>query len=448
MLERLSDERRRLDELAHGEMMVRASLALTYDGLEPDARRLLGRLGVLDGLSFPNWVAAALLDADYLDAADLLEVLVDAQMVEVAAMDISGSPRYKLHGLIRLFAREQLERHEPPADRDAAIGRVAGGWLALADAAHRRIYGGDYTVLHGDAPRWQPPASYTERVLVDPLAWLESEHANLCSTVSLAAGADLAGACWDLAVSLVTLFETRCYFDDWERTHRVALAAAGKGGDRRGQAAVRCSLGSLHLSRGQEAAAEAELEPALREFEELDDRHGTALALRNLALLDHIRGTKDRALERYTAALAGFRAVGDLVGQAHVLGQSAQLELDRGELGPAGAHLADALAICQEVGSRRVEVQIRFKLSELMLRDGRAVQAQEVLSDLLSVVREWGDIVGESRILRRLGQVTVRLGQADEGEQLLTEALVACEQTMDRAGADAIRDDLAQLTAS
>lgn len=65
MLERLSDERRRLDELAHGEMMVRASLALTYDGLEPMARRLLELLGMLDGLSFPNWVAAALLDADY-----------------------------------------------------------------------------------------------------------------------------------------------------------------------------------------------------------------------------------------------------------------------------------------------------------------------------------------------------------------------------------------------
>jgi DNA-binding SARP family transcriptional activator/tetratricopeptide (TPR) repeat protein len=446
MLERLSDERRRLDELAHGELMVRASLALTYDGLEPDARRLLGLLGVLDGLSFPNWVAAALLDADYLDAADLLEVLVDAQMVEVAAMDITGSPRYKLHGLIRLFAREQLERHEPAEERDAAIARVAGGWLALADAAHRRIYGGDFTVLHGDAPRWEPPASYTDRVLVDPLAWLESEHANLCSTVSLTADAELADCCWDLAVSLVTLFETRCYFDDWERTHRVALSAAAKGAHRRGQAAVRCSLGSLHLSRGQLAAAAEELEPALREFEDLADAHGTALTRRNLALLDHIRGTKDRAQEHYTAALAGFRAVGDLVGQAHVLGQSAQLALDRGELARAGTYLADALAICQEVGSRRVEVQLRYKLSELMLRDGREAQAREVLADLLGIVREWGDIVGESRILRRLGQVTVQLGQVDVGEQLLTEALVACEQTMDRAGADAIRGDLAQLT--
>jgi DNA-binding SARP family transcriptional activator len=446
MLERLSDERRRLDELAHGEMMVRASLALTYDGLDPAARRLLGLLGLLEGPSFPNWVAAALLDADYLDAADLLESLVDAQMVEVAAMDIAGGPRYRLHGLIRLFAREQLGRHEPEADVRAAIGRLAGGWLALGDEAHRRIYGGDFTVLHGTAPRWHPPASYTERVLVDPLAWLESEHANLCAAVPVVADAGLDEWCWDLAVSLVTLFEARCYFDDWEKTHRVALPAVRKRGNRRGVAALRCSLGSLYVSRRRFAAAEGELVPALAEFEDLGDRHGTALTLRNLALLDQFRGDGDRALDRYTGALAGFRAVGDLVGQAHVMGQIAQLALDRDEPAVAGAHLADALAICREVGNRRVEVQIRFKQSELMLREGRPEQASEALGDILGMVREWGDVVGESRILHRLGQVTIQLGHAQAGERLLNEALVACEQTMDVAGADVIRSELASLT--
>lgn len=445
MLERLSDERRRLDELAHGEMMVRASLALTYDGLAPKARRLLDLLGVLDGLSFPNWVAAALLDADYLDAADLLEELVDAQMVEVAATDIAGGPRYKLHGLIRLFAREQLESNEPVEDRNAAIARVAGGWLALGDGAHRKIYGGDFTVLHGIAPRWHPPESYVERVLVDPLAWLESEHANLCSTVTLTADAGLDEWCWDLAVSMVTLFEARCYFEDWEKTHRTALAATAKRANRRGIAALRCSLGSLRVSRRQLVAAEQELMPALAEFEELGDTHGAALALRNLALCDQLRDSHEQAHERYTAALEGFRAVGDLVGQAHVLGQIAQLALDRGEVSSAGPYLTDALAICREVGNRRVEVQILYKLSELMLCDGRPAEAHEVLTELLGVVREWGDIVGEARILRRLGTVTVELGHTGFGQRLLTEALAACEQTMDRAGADAIRSDLARL---
>ena len=151
MVERLSDERRRLDELAHGELVVRASLALTYDGLDQRARQLLRLLSTLDGLSFPPWVAAALLDADLFDAADLLETLVDAHMLEVAAIDLSGSPRYKLHELIRLFAREQLEAHDSTEVQQSARARVVGGWLLVSGEAHRRVYGGDFTVLHGQA---------------------------------------------------------------------------------------------------------------------------------------------------------------------------------------------------------------------------------------------------------------------------------------------------------
>src|SRR5207248_2949951 len=128
---------------------VAGAHVIDVDVLRPQARNLLGLLGLLDGPSFPSWVAAALLDADYLDAADLLELLVDAQMVEVAALDVTGGPRYRLHGLIRLFAREQLEHTEADGERRAAAGRVAGGWLALAEEAHGRIYGGDFTVLHG-----------------------------------------------------------------------------------------------------------------------------------------------------------------------------------------------------------------------------------------------------------------------------------------------------------
>ena len=448
MLERLSDERHRLDELAHGQLMVRASLALTFDGLQPQARKLLGLLGLLDGPSFPSWVAAALLDADYLDAADLLELLVDAQMVEVAALDVTGGPRYRLHGLIRLFAREQLERTEADGERRAAAGRVAGGWLALAEEAHGRIYGGDFTVLHGSAPRWNQPASYTGRALVAPLAWLESEHENLCAAVALAAECELDEVCWDLAVTLVTLFEARCYFDDWERTHRQALDVVRAKGNLRGLGALSCSLGSLYISRGKLGSAEAQLEPALREFESLADTHGLAMVRRNLALLHKVRGDTDAALDWFARALADFRAVGDQIGQAHVLGQIAQIELDHDRGAQARAHLDDAMAICREVGNRRVEVQIQYRLAELMMREDRCEEARRTLMELLRAVRDWGDIVGEARILRRLGLANARLGDTDVAGQLLAEALGVCEQTTDRAGVESIRADLAALDAA
>ncbi|MGH3716727.1 MAG: BTAD domain-containing putative transcriptional regulator, partial [Micromonosporaceae bacterium] len=51
---RLAAERGRLDELVIGDLDVRASIALSYQGLPADARRLLRRLG---GLRTPDWPA-------------------------------------------------------------------------------------------------------------------------------------------------------------------------------------------------------------------------------------------------------------------------------------------------------------------------------------------------------------------------------------------------------
>lgn len=445
LLERLSDERRRLDELAYGELMVRASLAMSYNGLPSDARRLLRLLSVLDGMAFPSWIAAALLDTDLYQASDVLELLVDVQMLDFCGVDVNGAPRYRFHSLIRLFAREQLDLHEDQAERRAAVARVAGGWLALSDEAHRRLYGGDFTVLHGDASRWHPAASYVDAVLADPFAWLENEHANLCSAVRLAAAEGDDEVCWDLAVTLVTLFEARCYFDDWERTHHQALEAVRAAGNRRGEAALLCSLGSLQLSRGK--PAEDLVGPALEAFERLDDVHGVAMATRNLALSDQLHGDGGRAAGRYRDALAAFREAGDPVGQAHVLGQLAQFDLDRGDVSAAGERLAEALDLCREAGSGRVETQLRYRLSVLLMHEERYAEAREVLADVLAKVREGRDMVGEGRVLLGLGVVNVRLGRDEEAERLLREAAGVRERISDHGGVAEVHLELARLRA-
>ncbi|MFD7654293.1 BTAD domain-containing putative transcriptional regulator [Actinosynnema sp. NPDC059797] len=447
MLERLSDERRRLDELAHGEMMVRASLALTYDGLDVESRRLLRLLGALEGLGFPTWVAAALLDVEPMRATDLLERLVDAQMLEMVALDVTGAPRYKFHDLIRLFAREQLEQHEEEAERRGALQRVAGGWLALAGEAHARVYGGDFTSLHGDAPRWHAPRSSVDRLLADPLVWLESERPNLCSTVELTAAEGMAEACWDLAVTLVTLFEARCYFDDWERTHQQALAAVRLAGNARGEAALLCSLASLQLSWSRARVAHQLVGPALRTFEELNDVRGLALARRNLALAHHRLGENEQAAPAYLAALEDFRLAGDPVGQAYVLTQVAQIDLENGDHELAAGRLYEALDICREFGNQRVEVQVRYRLSDLMARQGRHAEAEGSLTELLGVVRAGGDVVGEARVLHRLAVVKLALGDQETAEALLRAALEVRERAMDHGGAAETRAELAVVLA-
>jgi tetratricopeptide (TPR) repeat protein len=319
----------------------------------------------------------------------------------------------------------------------------------MVDEAHRRIYGGDFTVLHGDAPRLPPPKSYVDGVLADdPFRWLDAEHANLCAAVELTAASGMAEASWDLACTLVTAFEARCLFDDWLRTHEQALAAVRAAGNRRGEAALLCSLGSLWLTRARpDKVADEYLLPALATFTELGDRHGAALALRDLGLLD--RGYRDgsRARELFEQALDGFRAADDLMGQAHVLGELAKIDIDAGLLDQAERRLSLAVETGGSAANHRVTAQLRFRMSELMISQGRYAEARTVLTELVEKVRAVGDIVGESRIQHRLGRVHAKLGEFDAAEQAMLTAAGLRERAMEHTGRAEVLLELAGVLA-
>jgi DNA-binding SARP family transcriptional activator len=446
MVGRLADERRRLDELAHGDLMMRASLQLTYDGLETREARLFRLLGALPEGSIPGWIAAALLDEEPIEASGLLERLVDTQMLDVTGPDLDGEPRYGLHAIIRLFARERLTA-EAQQVRDEAVARVLGGWLAMADQMHREIYGGDFSVLQGTARRWEASGPRIGLEPVDPLRWLEAESPNLVAAVGLAAAEGHDELCWELAVRLNTLFSLGGYFDEWQQSNDRALQAVRKAGNKRGEAAILTSFGHLHLARRQLAPARAVLEPAMRLFVEAGDLRGQAMAGRALANLDHHRGETDRARSGYFEALEGFRRVGDLACQAHVLSNIASISSEWGDHELATDQLNEALEICRDVGCRRIEAQVLYRLGEVLLRQQRNDEADLVLSSDLELIRASRDTIGEAYVLHALGRARARLGRRAEAEELLRKAISLREQIMDNVGASRVQQDLAPLLA-
>lgn len=447
MAARLAGERTRLDELAHGEMTVRATLCLTYDGLSPADQRLLRLLSLAPGPAIPGWLAGALLDDRRPQPTDLLEPLVDIQLLDVASVEPNGEVRYRFHDIIRLFAREQLDAHEDPALRAAALTRMLGTWLALAEHAHRAIYGGDYTVLHGRAPRWHPPQEYLRGLLADPLDWLDREQAGLCAAVEQAAANRQDELCWDLATTLVTLFETRGYLDLWEKTHEAALDATRQAGNRRGTAALQASLGTLYLSRSRPDKARSALESALDSFIELDDRHGKALCRRDLALLDRQRGDDDGALILYEQSVRDFDRVGDVVGKATALTQSAHIWMRRGQVETAQAQLDEALRIYRSVGYLGGQARALRRVGQVLQRRGEHEQAVHMLVVALDMVRDLGDVIGEGHVLRNLGEASVELGRDRQAREYWSQALAIRERIMDHGGAAVLRLDLARLAA-
>lgn len=445
MVHRLASERHRLDELAHGEMTVRASLSLTHDGLDPAARRLFGLLSLAEGTTLPGWLAGAVLDHGHPFPSDLLEPLVDVQMLEVAAVESTGEFRYRFQDMVRLFARERLVAEVDPADHASAVARMVGGWLALAERAHRRVYGGDYAVLHGTGARWLPPAGYVDQVLAEPLDWMAGEQTNLCAAVAQAAKRGLDELCWDLAVTVATLCELRGYLVDWQRTHDDALVATRRAGNTRGTAALLASLGTLDIYRGEHTRSRASLTEALDLFVALDDPRGLGLCRRDLALLARYAGEDDQALTLYQQALEDFGRVDDAVGRASVFTQRAHILSRQGQRELAGTQLAEAMDIYRAIGYVGGIAHTLRRIGQLQAQAGEFEQATRTLTEVLEMVRHSRDVIGEGHLLCNLGEVSAAAHRFDLARLYYEQALTARENILDHAGAATVRVALAEV---
>lgn len=423
LVDRLTDETRRLDELKHGEMGIRASISLTYDAVSEEARRLFRRLAILDSHLFSAWTGAALLDVPLMDAQDLLDDLADAQLIETTGVGRGIHTRYRFHDLIRVFARERLVMEEPTAERSAALARVLGALLLLSDAARRQEYGADI-LLDNDAPAWPLPPHLVEQIISAPLSWFERERLFLVSGIRQAAQAGFTALCWGLAMNAVPFFESRVYLDDWRETNEIALEATRQAGDRRGQAAIMYAMGSLCITEQRFVDAQRNFETAVELFREVGETRGMAVAVRNIGFLDRMAGRFEDAAKRYEQALQIFRATGEQVAAAYALQNLAQLRLEFDDPDGAMPLLAEALALSKAGGSRRVSAQVLHRMGHTHLQIGDVEPAEEAFAEALTVVRDIGDPIGEAYALHGLGVARLRRGDVAEADSALRQALV------------------------
>ena len=440
LADRLADDTHRLDELKHGDMGVRPSISLTYDSTSEEAKRLFRRLAILDMPVFSVWLSAALLDQPLPDAEELLDDLVSSRLVEATGTGTGIHSHYRIHDLIRVFARERLVAEESVVDRKAALERALGAMLSLAERARQQYYGGDYLGLPSDAVRWPFPERVADQLVSDPLAWYDHERVLILSGVRQAAHTGLVELSWSLAFNSVPLYESRAYFDDWQETHAIALAAAMKARHIGGQAAMLYSMGELHMGQLKFDQAAGEFAEASRLFTQTGNEKGLSLVIRYQAYIDRVRGQFDDAIKRWHQALDIFRRMGDIVAAAHVLHGLAHLKLDLGEIDDGRELLSEALQLTRTAQCVRAEAQVLHRIGEADLLAGDLTDAVARFEEALYKVRELADPMGESRVLQGLGIAKIRLG---EFEAARTALLLALERA--RTAADRIAEGRALL---
>jgi tetratricopeptide (TPR) repeat protein/transcriptional regulator with XRE-family HTH domain len=422
LVARLVDERQRLDELAYGHLAVRASLTLSHQALEPDARVLFGRLGSLQTPDMAAWVGAALLDSSVARASELADRLVDARLLEVAGRDATGQVRYRFHDLVGVYARERAEAQDPPAERSAALARAFGAWLHLAERADARLGNPFLEPVYGKAPRWPVDQASTGRLLADPLAFLEAERAGLVAAVAQAASLGMAGLSWELTSALTQFLGARMYLDDWRRCTGQALTAARRAGDARGEAAMLLSLGSLETIRpggGRHQEALDCWRTALGIFERLGEDTGRAMALAALAVYRNDRAAFQRRRQQIEEALAVFDHGGSPRARACVLQCLGDLHHNHGRFELARRCFREALGVYRELGSRRGEARLLYQLGAVRIKQGRDADAVSLLRQAQAILGPAGDYLSGTPTEVCLGTALVHLGRHAEARPLL-----------------------------
>jgi transcriptional regulator with XRE-family HTH domain len=281
LLSLLDDETGRLDQLAAGDLEVRASLALSYRGLAEPARRAFRLIGAADVGDFSPWLLAPLLDVPLAEAERMVDRLVDACLVDPVTRD--GADRYRFHELVRVYARE-CAGDEDPALLRAAFERLTGCWLALAEEADGLLPTTSDIVTVGPAPRWRLAAEETEKILADPVGWFDLERDNLVAAIRAAAATGPAGSAWELTGTLCAWAGLRNDYAAVEGVQASVAAACRLAGDVRGETAMALIRQLTAVDRSDAEAALGATRSARSTFRRLGDEYGEARALLALAV--------------------------------------------------------------------------------------------------------------------------------------------------------------------
>ena len=441
MADRLADEQRRLDELELEEVGVRASFAVSWqelaggaDPLDRAAATAFGLLGVPDGPDIATPAAARLLDMPERRTERVLEQLVDAQLLETPAPG-----RYRMHDLLRVYARELADEMHPESDRAALLARVLRFYVATTWSTLALLRPGDLRLRTVDAHWSKGGLEFSDAA--EALAWLEAERANLLAAVQQAAAADLGVPALQLGSALIGWFGVRGYWQDCVQVNKIALRIACEAGDQAGRARVHTDLGIACHYLGSYAEAAAHLQQSLALHGELGDRRGEGAGLANLGTVYERLGRFEEALACQEQSLAIDRELGDRRGESISLSNLGNIYEELGRFEEGLASQERSLAIARELGDRHHEGITLGNLGNICKRLGWFEEALGYQEQSLAIHRELGDRNGQAETLRDLGALHHRQGQHQQALPYLEESLAISQELVGpRSEAETLRE--------
>ncbi|MFF3324573.1 tetratricopeptide repeat protein [Streptomyces sp. NPDC002889] len=396
---------------------VERALWLRYTDQSDQARRLLRRLALAGRASLGAAAAAALLGADEQEAQRLL-----ADLARAGLIDHVRASRYRLHDVVRTFARARLLDEEEAKDRSAAQERLIHNYAELAGAVIRMVDGKMST-------RAGQFGAHGFSSLDAALRWLDDESSFITSALRHAEGVDqqavlgLLGALCDYCLLRGDLYRLGEISELSQAVDQGLL-----------ERSVRWRTGIAARQLGELDKARTTLSSVVGLYREAHNDAGAALALCSLGITLHHQGNLPEAAAKLHEAIELQSSDEQAEDRAWSLHALAAVERDRANLAQALTLLATALRLHREGESLHGEAWTHFQLGQVCLRMGDVPRAESELREALDLYGRTHDGRGEAWALTQLARARLVDGDPAPAADQLRQAVARHRENEDARG--------------
>ncbi|MDX6741971.1 tetratricopeptide repeat protein [Actinocorallia sp. A-T 12471] len=414
-----------------GDRAIRASFASSYRALGASEKRFFRLLAALPLADLSAASAAVLTGAS--DAAERLRGLADLHLLDVR--DAHSGPRYRMHDLVALYARELLGE----GDGDEAADRTAV-WYAERTVERRAAIDGP------DPGRGRQ--------------WYLEEWDNIVEAGRRLYRSGLVDPLYALVMGVNSDVDVHSPFGDWERLQRWGAELCARSGQlsRATRLHERLALAYREGMRMKEAfeevavmreltpdeprrAADADHTEASLRYEEGDlagamwlglRAHGVFIAERDWTAVGwSLHGQADvlcaqghphQALRVRVAEIAAFERAHDKFGLAWAYHGMGEAWMDLGELAKAESCLRTALRTLVDLGAFKSEGWALERLGEVLVAQGREDDALVLFARALRSYEARGNLGDQARALLLLGDAAAARGRAEAATALWRSA--------------------------
>lgn len=394
---------------------IQAVFDFTYSDLAPESATLYRRLGGLPGANFPAEAAAALAGMPLASAQRALDDLHRAHLVELAAYD-----RYRLHDLVRTHTTVCNQRDETDDEREGGLARLVDWYYAVLRNADRTVVGDRIRLSHDVVLTAEAVTTFDSRA--DTFEWFSLERPNVIGVIQTAFDHEWDDRVWEIAETLWPLCASHKYFNEWIKSHELAVASAVRLQDAAVEARFRSQLARAYSQRQEHQLAAREMAAAHRAAERSDnDRlRASVTEFGGVCLLD--ADDHRAALIEFERAREMFKALGVTRGVALQDLYIGSALVMAGQPDRALMSLSKALPVLSAADDVISVGRVRVQRGEALLQLQRPAEAKVELEMAAAIMKGLGIKFEQAKAYELLARAANESDRPDIAQDSLREA--------------------------